>query len=147
MDPQKLCEVNASLKAHAVARLYPDAWVIGADTLVFLDDIPLGKPADLQEARETLERLSGRTHFVCTGVCICRPGGSVVFSVKTEVDFLALTEEEIDRYLGLVYVLDKAGSYACQEHGDIIISEIRGDRDNVIGLPVRKLMEVLSSLD
>lgn len=147
MKPEVLCRENAAIKARAVARQYPGALVIGADTLVFLDDEPLGKPSDLDEARRTLEKLSGRTHFVCTGVCLSHPGGELLFSVRTEVVFRELTEDDITRYLNLVSVLDKAGSYACQEHGDIIISEIRGDRNNVIGLPVEKLLEKLSEVD
>lgn len=147
MPPALLCETNAALKAGAVAADYPDFLVIGADTLVFLDDLPLGKPADLQEARETLARLSGRTHFVCTGVSLQYPGGTRTFSVRTEVVFKELSAEDIELYLSLVPVLDKAGSYACQERGDIIISEIRGDRDNVIGLPVKKLLKVMQDID
>ena len=143
IDPQALCEINAYNKARAVADKHADALVLGADTLVFLEGKPLGKPKDLAEAKETLRLLSGKTHSVCTGVSLCAPMGGRIFSVVTEVTFKELSEEAIDRYLALVHVLDKAGSYAYQEHGELIIDHIVGDEKNVIGLPVTRLWEVL----
>lgn len=147
LSPRELCEVNAALKANAVFCKYPESVVLGADTLVFLDGTPLGKPADLEEARETLRFLSGRTHRVCTGVCLRHPAGERLFSVITEVTFQALTESRIEDYISRVNVMDKAGSYACQEHGELIIERIDGDLNNVIGLPLEKVLEELSSLD
>ena len=145
MKPDVLCEWNAVLKAEAVAQLRPDATVIGSDTLVFIDEIPLGKPADLEEARRMLRRLSGRTHRVCTGVCVIYPGGRKnVFHDITEVTFLLLDDAKIDRYFSLVNPLDKAGAYGIQEHGEMIVSEICGNYDTVMGLPVAKVMEALA---
>lgn len=139
-----LCEINATLKASAVADLRPDATVIGSDTLVFIDDIPLGKPADLQEAREMLWRLSGRTHQVCTGVCVIYPGGGKnVFHDIADVTFLPLDEATINSYLSLANPLDKAGAYGIQESGELIISSICGSYDNVMGLPVDKVIAAL----
>jgi len=144
MDPGFLCELNAGLKADAVAMMRPDATVIGADTLVFIDGIPLGKPADLAEARAMMRRLSGRSHQVCTGVCVIVPGGARrLFHDLTEVVFRELGEGEIDAYFALVNPLDKAGAYGIQEHGERIVSEIRGSFENVMGLPVDKLIEAL----
>lgn len=144
MKPDLLCELNATLKAVAVAELRPEATVIGSDTLVFIDDLPLGKPADLDEARAMLRRLSGRTHRVCTGVCVIRPGGvRQVFHDITEVTFRELADETIDLYFSLVNPLDKAGAYGIQESGELIISDISGNFENVMGLPVDKLIEVL----
>lgn len=145
IDPEVLCEHNAALKAGAVARLRPDATVIGSDTLVFIDGEPLGKPADLDEARRMLRRLSGRTHFVCTGVCVVFPGREpLTFHDTTDVTFLPLDEVAIDDYLARVNPLDKAGAYGIQEHGGLIIAGIRGSFENVMGLPVDKVVEVLS---
>lgn len=143
MTPQELCLHNARAKAEAVFREQPDSTVIGADTLVFLDGRPLGKPQDEEEARSMLRMLSGRTHHVCTAVSIQSPLGIKDIAVLTEVTFRELTEEDIRRYMKLVDVMDKAGSYAFQEHGEMIISSVRGDTDNVIGLPVTDVMECL----
>ncbi|MEO5912647.1 MAG: Maf family protein [Luteolibacter sp.] len=144
MKPDVLCEINATLKAAAVANVRPDATVIGADTLVFIDDLPLGKPADMEDARQMLRRLSGRTHQVCTGVCVIYPGGGKnVFHDITQVTFLPLDDAAIDRYFTLANPLDKAGAYGIQESGELIISEIRGSFDNVMGLPVDKVIAAL----
>lgn len=144
IPPEELCERNAVLKAEAVVPEHPDAVVIGSDTLVFIDGEPLGKPADLDEARAMLRRLSGRPHFVCTGVCLVFPGGGRnVFHDTTEVDFRELDEETIETYISLVNPLDKAGAYGIQEHGELIISGIRGSFENVMGFPVDKVVEAL----
>ena len=90
MNPDVLCELNAALKAEAVARLRPDATVIGSDTLVFIDDIPLGKPRDLEEARGMLRRLSGRTHQVMTAVALVAAGREQGVLVVSEVTFAAI---------------------------------------------------------
>lgn len=144
MKPDLLCETNATLKAAAVAEVRPDATVIGSDTLVFIDDVPLGKPADLDEARAMLRRLSGRTHRVCTGVCVIFPDDSRrVFHDITEVTFREIDDDTIDRYFSLVNPLDKAGAYGIQESGELIVAEISGSFENVMGLPVDKVIEAL----
>ncbi len=144
MRPDLLCELNAQLKAAAVAELRPDARVIGSDTLVFIDDMPLGKPVDLSEARGMLRRLSGRTHQVCTGVCIIEPGGETkCFHGLTDVTFLTLDDAAIDAYFSQVNPLDKAGAYGIQEYGEQIIAGIRGSFDNVMGLPVDLVIAAL----
>lgn len=144
MPLHALCEANAELKALAVSPDYPDAVVIGADTLVYIDQTPLGKPRDKADARAMLTRLSGRSSQVCTGVCLARGAQSDCFHEITEVIFNTLTPELIDEYMSKVDVMDKAGAYAVQEYGDLIISEVRGDYDNVVGLPVKKLIDVLN---
>ena len=141
MPPQELCLHNAAAKAEAVFREHPDSTVIGADTLVFLEGFPLGKPEDEEEARSMLRKLSGRT-----AVAIRSPLGMKNLAVLTEVTFRELTEKDIRHYMELVDVMDKAGSYAFQEHGEMIISSVRGDTDNVIGLPVRDVMKCLNGL-
>ncbi len=145
IDPESLCEMNATLKAEAVAEQRPDATVIGADTLVFIDDMPLGKPADLVEARAMLRRLSGRVHRVCTGVCVIFPGGRrSVFHDLTEVEFLALDDAAIDAYFAKANPLDKAGAYGIQESGEMIVAGIRGQFDTVMGLPVAQTIAALA---
>lgn len=143
LPPRELCLHNARAKAEAVFREHPDSTIIGADTLVFLDGLPLGKPQDAEEARTMLRMLSGRTHHVCTAVSIQSPLGMKDMAVLTEVTFRTLAEENIRRYMELVDVMDKAGAYAFQEHGEMIISSVRGDTDNVIGLPVGDVMKCL----
>lgn len=144
IPPPVLCEENAARKAREVAARHPQATVIGADTLVFLDGEALGKPADLGEARAMLRKLAGRTHFVCTGVCIVRPGGrEVCFHEITDVTFRALADEDIETYIARAHTLDKAGAYGIQEHGDLIVEGIRGAYDNVMGLPVARVLEEL----
>ncbi len=145
LPPEELCARNAAAKAEAVAAEFRQDTVIGADTLVFLSGEPLGKPADEAEAAAMLARLQGRSHSVCTAVAVILPGGERRdFVEMTAVRFRPLSEADIRRYLDAVYVLDKAGAYAIQEHGEMIIESIDGDLDNVIGLPVTRLLTVLS---
>ncbi len=144
IPPQELCARNAAVKALSVAAEFPGHTVIGADTLVFIDGQPLGKPADEAEAVSMLTRLQGRTHCVCTAVAVIMPDASRRdFAELSHVTFLPLTTEQILHYMSLVHVYDKAGAYAVQEHGELIIREVQGDFDNVIGLPVTRLMRVL----
>ena len=147
MGIRRLCEVNAELKAFPVARQFPDRLVIAADTLVFLDDQALGKPADLDEARSMLRRLSGRIHEVITGVCLVQASVRRMrrFSDTTHVRFRVLEETDIAGYLERVHVLDKAGAYALQEEGHRIVDVVEGSRANVIGLPVESLRRELES--
>ncbi|QTN31643.1 septum formation protein Maf [Akkermansiaceae bacterium] len=142
-----LCEENARLKAAAVAVHHPEAIVIGADTLVFLEGEPLGKPKHTTEAADMLRRLSGRAHHVCTGVCICGPGGEVRrLHAVTEVHFRVLDEETIRGYLSKTSPLDKAGAYGIQDHGDMIVKRIAGPYDNVMGLPVEEVIHALREM-
>ena len=91
-----------------------------------------------------LRRLSGRRHTVCTGVCVILPGGAIqAFHELSEVVFQDLDDVAIDAYFKLVNPLDKAGAYGIQEHGERVVAEIRGDFENVMGLPVARLMELL----
>lgn len=142
-----LCEGNARLKAAAVAVYHPEAAVIGADTLVFLDGEPLGKPKDLKQAAGMLRRLSGKAHRVCTGVCIAGPGNSVrTLHQVTEVVFRKLDEETIQGYLAKTNPLDKAGAYGIQDHGEMIVERIAGAFDNVMGFPVAQVLEALEGI-
>ena len=117
--------------------------VIAADTLVFLDGRPLGKPADEQEAAGMLRALSGREHRVITAAAILRDGREYVTHVTTAVRFRPLSEDEIDWYVGTGEPLDKAGAYGIQGLGGMLIEGIRGDYFNVVGLPVAALAGLL----
>ena len=142
-----LCQHNARAKAQAVAPNHPSAIVIGADTLVSLRGIPLGKPKDHDDARRMLEKLSGQTNEVCTAGCLCLPDGPPRdFHNISTVHFRHLSAQTISDYMTKVNTLDKAGAYAIQEHGDMIIDRIEGDMHNIIGLPVGQLLENLQSI-
>lgn len=138
---------NARRKAEAVADLHPEALVLGADTVVSLGSRLFGKPAGRAEAAEMLASLAGRTHEVTTGVCLCcrAAGDCEVFSETTSVRFRALSGEAIADYLARVHVLDKAGAYAIQEHGDALVAEIRGSFTNVVGLPMDGVRRALAA--
>ena len=139
LSPQELCARNAKMKAEAVSSLFPRDIVVGADTLVFLDGEPLGKPRDLDDDRAMLTLLQGRTHCVCTAVAVRMPGGEQRdFAEISRVTFRAMSPQDIDHYLVEVPVLDKAGAYAMQEKSELIVEAVQGDVDNVIGLPVTR---------
>jgi septum formation protein len=145
LTPEALTVENARRKAVAAAARRPEALVLGADTLVYVDGIPLGKPADLEEAAAMLRRLSGRAHEVCTGVFLAWDGGRAGrgFHVVTEVMFKTLSDEDIAAYHARVDPLDKAGAYGIQEHGDRIIAGHEGSWTNVMGLPMERVLEEL----
>lgn len=137
---------NALRKGLTVARLYPDAVVLAADTLVALGLKIIGKPANAEAARQILRRLSGRTHVVASGVFVghLRSGRSDTFSEISRVIFKQLNERMIENYLAKIDPLDKAGAYAAQDQGREIISRIVGSRSNVIGLPLEKTCAALA---
>jgi len=145
LSPQEICQLNAHRKARVVAKQIPDALVLGADTLVFLDATILGKPADRARAHAMLALLEGRTHQVVTGVSLIhlRSHRERLFAVSTNVTFRPLTHAQIDHYLDRINPLDKAGGYAIQEHGELIVSEISGSYSNVVGLPLERLAQEL----
>ena len=147
LSPLELCQLNAYRKARAVAKKIPDALVLGADTLVFLDGEIMGKPATRAEAERMLMRLQGHTHQVFTGVSLIhlRDNHERMFAESTDVTFRPLTALQIGDYLSKMNPLDKAGAYAIQERGDLIVSEISGSFSNVVGLPVERLEAELNS--
>jgi septum formation protein len=147
LSPLELCQLNAHRKARAVAKKHPDALVMGADTLVFLDHKIFGKPADAAEAKKMLLQLQGRTHQVVTGVSLIhlRMHREKIFGVSTDVLFRSLTPEQIDDYLAKINPLDKAGAYAIQENGEMIVSEISGSFSNVVGLPIERVQSELAA--
>jgi len=117
-----------------------DELIITADTVVIVGDEVLGKPADVREAREMLQKLSGRTHQVVTGVCLTTRQQSNHFSVKTDVTFKPLTDSEIKYYIEKYKPFDKAGAYGIQEWiGYIGCTGLHGSYYNVMGLPVQRI--------
>lgn len=149
LSPLEVCQLNAHRKAFAVAKRIPDALVLGADTLVFLGNEILGKPRDLDEARRMLSRLQGRAHQVVTGVSLIhlRKHQERIFAASTDVLFHPLDAGQILEYTTRVSTLDKAGAYAIQESGEVLISEISGSYSNVVGLPLELLREELEAWD
>jgi septum formation protein len=139
--------VSAEIKAREVARQFPAALVIGVDTVIEFERKVIGKPADIVDASRILASLAGKTHYVVSGVCILRLSDDTrcIFSETTEVKFKPLSYTAIKQYLENVHVLDKAGAYAIQEYGEMIIDSIDGPLDNVIGLPCTKLAMALKA--
>jgi septum formation protein len=147
LTPREVCQLNAHRKARVVAKKNPDALVLGADTLVFLGGEIFGKPRDLADAEKMLWKLQGQTHQVVTGVSLIhlRKHREKIFAVSTEVLFHPLTRAQIKNYLSKMNPLDKAGAYAIQERGELIVAEISGSFSNVVGLPVKRLREELEN--
>jgi septum formation protein len=143
----EVSRINAYRKARAVAKKFPDSLVLGADTLVYLDASLFGKPRSLEDAYEMLQRLQGQTHQVVTAICLLhlRERRQKVFTETTSVTFRALDAVTIRRYLNRVNPLDKAGAYAIQEEGDLIVERIAGSYSNVVGLPVERLRTELQA--
>ena len=135
----------AEAKAMEVAEVYPQSWVIAADTLVLIGDAVLGKPDTEAQARQMLKALSGKTHRVLTGYCISCNAAERSFSetVETKVTFKTLSDTEIDWYLSTDEPFDKAGAYAVQGLGSFLVKRIEGSYTNVVGLPVCEVMEYL----
>ena len=133
--PQAI-ERLALAKAEHVATLYPNDIVIGADTLVCLDKQVLGKPQNAKNAKEMLQRLSGQTHQVITGVAIC-----------ADVTFYSLSDREITAYIDSKEPFDKAGAYGIQGKGAVFVAKIVGDYYNIVGLPIAKLMQRLKAYE
>jgi septum formation protein len=138
---------NAARKSWHVSEGAPDAVVLAADTLVTIDRDVLGKPADLEDAKRILRRLSGRAHEVWTAVRISHAarGKSESFHEMSRVHFRALGDRAIASYLAKIDPLDKAGAYAAQGHGTEIIERIDGSYSNVVGLPMERTTRALSA--
>ena len=126
-------------KALDVAKNNPDAFVIGCDTVVIINGKILGKPKNNEEAFEMLCTLSGNTHTVVSGVCLCFKGKTMSFSQRTNVTFYPLTEQDILKYLATGSPLDKAGAYGIQDMAALFVDSIEGDYYNVVGFPIAKL--------
>lgn len=146
LSPRDHVMLSAKEKARDVARSARNALVIGSDTVVAVDEHILGKPRDAADAARMLGMLSGRTHQVYTGVCLIdsRDGREECAAECTDVRFRELDEALIGRYVATGEPLDKAGAYAIQGLGSVLIEGITGDFFNVVGLPVYRLSRLLT---
>ena len=135
-------------KAHKVGNLFPDKWVIGADTIVVMKGRILGKPKNESDAFDMLKMLSGKWHRVITGYCVLNISRNITYrdAVETRVYIRGLSDDEIKRYIKTSEPFDKAGSYAVQGKGGYMVKEIKGSYANIVGLPICEVAEVLLSL-
>jgi septum formation protein len=141
--PRACAERLARAKALAISHAHPGDWVLGADTIVVVDEEILGKPADEADAARMLRLLSGRTHEVTTGVCLAGEAIEDVRSESTLVSMIALREDDIRDYVASGEPMDKAGAYAIQGRASRWIGRIEGDYANVVGLPVALVYRML----
>ena len=144
--PRQQVSLLAKDKAQDIAAKYPDAVVIGADTLVAIDGEIFGKPSSKRDAADMLARLSGSTHQVYTGLVVICSGDLLTECVVTDVTFNALTSEEIDEYIETGEPMDKAGAYGIQGFGGKFIRRIDGCYFNVMGLPQSVLYGMLKKI-
>ncbi len=143
------CDI-ARAKAKILSEQYPDKIILTADTVVYFQGRSLEKPKDLVHARNMLRELSGQWHEVHTGVCVATGDHFFSDSECTRVLFTELTDNEIDTYIQKFHTLDKAGGYAIQQAGSLIVKRIEGCYYNVMGLPlqtVRRLLKQASRID
>lgn len=146
-NAHKSVKINSQSKSRAVAVNYKNRIIIGADTVVYLNEKILNKPIDLNEAKKYLRMLSGKKHVVFTGVNVINniTGKEVYGHEKTVVEFRKLTNEEINYYVDKFKPLDKAGAYGIQDDfGCLFINKITGDYYNVVGLPLVRLYKLIT---
>ncbi|MBU2628344.1 MAG: septum formation protein Maf, partial [Proteobacteria bacterium] len=148
-NPEDYVKNLSRLKAENIALVFPDAWVIGADTIVVVQDEILGKPQSKAHAMEMLDKLNNCEHSVFTGFCVTHDKKHVLInkSVETKVYFKCLSDEEINWYVDTKESFDKAGAYAIQGIGAFLVKRICGSYSNVVGLPVCEVVETLINLN
>ncbi len=142
-DPVELVREHARGKARSVGP-HEDSPVLGVDTAVVVDGQSLGKPGSAAEAEAMLERLSGRTHEVVSGLCLVTPGWEELHHEATTVTFRALTARDLAHYVGSGEWGGRAGGYAIQGLGASLVERIEGDYLNVVGLPATLLIRLLT---
>ena len=141
---QPFAERMAREKAGAIRHRFPEEeFILGADTVVVVDNLILGKPQDAADAVRMLRLLSGREHQVITGVCVSTPDMENVRSEITTVHFCAMTEDDIRSYIATGEPMDKAGAYAIQGSAARWILKVEGDYNNVVGLPLDLVLRML----
>lgn len=145
-SPEDYVQRLAAEKALAVANSYPDRLILAADTTVVINDQIIGKPVDLNDAREMISMLAGNWHQVLTGVAICRNGEQQLGSQTTRVKFAPMSDGEIDFLVEKGDPLDKAGAYAVQAQAALFIEGIEGDYWNVVGLPISLVYRLVASI-
>jgi septum formation protein len=145
-EPEQVAVENALLKARTASTGRTSEVVLGVDTLVALGTRIYGKPADEHAARETLAALCAETHTVVSGIALLRGDRAQLGLARTEVVFRQCSKELIDWYVACGEWRGRAGGYAIQGIGAVLVCEIRGDYENVVGLPVAKLMDMAPEL-
>jgi septum formation protein len=145
-EPATVAVQNALRKARAIRDPDRAEIVLGVDTLVELDGRIYGKPGDKNQARETLQVLSGATHTVISGLALIQGAQERTALARTDVSFRALDPGTIDWYLGTGEWRERAGGYAIQGAGAALVREIAGDYENVVGLPVAALLDLRPDL-
>jgi septum formation protein len=143
LPPIDLVMKLALLKANSVFAKEDDTVVIGADTIVCIDGKNIGKPENVEQSRSLLRQLSGRLHRVYTGVALVSKERQETFFVQAKVNFMKLDEDLINRYIATEEPFDKAGGYAIQGKGRILVESIDGDYYGVAGLPIAQLAKRL----
>jgi len=143
-EPQEVVLHNALAKLHAAAELHPGRTVLAADTVVAYAGKILGKPKDEADAKTMLKMLSGHKHQVFTGLAVLENGVEKSLAVASDVEFFELTDAEIDAYVACGEPLDKAGAYGIQGRGAMLVKGISGDYNNIVGLPLASLRDMLS---
>ena len=138
LPPEAFCEHWAREKALNIAEDHPNSYILGADTIVVLDNEILGKPKDRDHSISMLKSLSGKTHKVLTGVSIIQinSGVDVLFNASTYVSINTLTNSDINHYIDICNPYDKAGSYGIQDSFSVYVKKINGCFYNVMGLPI-----------
>ena len=149
LKPIDLCKKLAFLKAKKISQKFKSDLVIGGDTIVTINNEILGKPKDKFEAHQMLNKLSGQTHSVYTGISIQCINKKILktFYEKTKVTFYQLSKREIDYYISNYNPYDKAGSYGIQDMSSIFVDKIDGCFYNVVGLPISRFFKELKKLD
>jgi septum formation protein len=147
-NPRDMVLHNARIKAEAVSKLHPHAFILGADTTVALGDRVLNKPANLQESRAMLRSLSGREHTVHTGVCFIYPPLEIHEShdIAAWVRFKPFGDEVITRYQSVTNTLDKAGAYGIQQGKELIIESFQEPISTIMGLPIEFVVQRIKEL-
>lgn len=146
--PEAMVQRLAFEKARVVAEKYPEAWVIGADTDVYIDQQVLSKPQDSADAERMLTQLQGRRHTVWGGFAIINLARTISYSqaLSTEVEMVEMDQDLIKRYVATGDPMDKAGGYAIQGLGGVLVSKVYGSYLNVVGLPLAELVLALRTL-
>jgi len=147
-SPTEHCLRLAEEKAKEAAKNVKTGWILGADTIVFIDNRILGKPSNVNEAQEMLTLLRGRYHKVLTAFCLLNLSTDATIKriVESRVKIKNLTDKEIEDYLKTGEPLDKAGAYAVQGIGNFMVESIEGSYTNVVGLPMEELKVALEEV-
>lgn len=146
LSPVENAKQIALQKAKSVAKHYPHKWVLGVDTLVSIDNQIVGKAANQQEARATLNKLSGRQHEVISGIALMKNDQSLCYAEVTKIWFRKFTEDDLDDYIRSGIWKGKSGAFTIQGRGALYIEKIEGDYWNVVGLPIHRFGQMCAEI-